>query len=57
MKKENEDGVLVNKEYQSKVIKKINTELKKMNEEDLEEILDLLKFKRRDNRCLTFYAC
>jgi len=36
----------INKDYQSTVIKKINTELKKMNEEDLEEILDLLKSRR-----------
>jgi len=42
----NEEVVWVNKDYQSTVIKKINTELKKMNEEDLEEILDLLKSRR-----------
>lgn len=46
LKKHIEGEVWVNKDYQSKVIKKINTELKKMNEEDLEEILDLLKSRR-----------
>jgi len=44
MKKENEDIVLLNNEYHKNLfIKKINTQLKKMNEEDLEDIYDLLK--------------
>lgn len=44
MKKENEDIVLFNNEYHKNLfIKKINTQLKKMNEVDLEDIYDLLK--------------